>query len=120
MKSIFALVSLSLVACTSSPLEPGSGDSPGSGTQTLLVNGDASARARITNAQQPSDFDTDFSVRISLAGMAVTTGTVTITSLGATTNLTYTPMAGQLGRWEGTAAGYSEVYQLDVVSGADQ
>ncbi|MDB4954776.1 MAG: hypothetical protein JWO36_2345 [Myxococcales bacterium] len=121
MKTIFALFSLSIAACgTTGPLEPGAGDSLGSGTQTLVVNGTASARPRLTNAHQASDFDTDFSVRVSLNNAAVTTGTVTITSLGKTLNLTFNPNSGgQFGRWEGTANGYDEVYQFDVVSGTD-
>jgi hypothetical protein len=121
MKPIFALLSLSFAACSSSPLDPGAGDSLGSGTQTLVVTGSASAHPRITNAHQPSDFDTDFQIRISLNNQAVTTGTVTITSLALKgLNLTWVQNGGQFGRWEGTANGYDELYQLDIISGADK
>ena len=119
MKSILALFSLSIAACgTSSPFEPGAGDNPGTGTGTLSIDGDATAHGRLTNALQASDFATDFSVRVLLNSVPVSTGTVTVTSSRGGVNLTYNLNGG--GRWEGTANGYDEVYQLDVVSGADK
>ena len=121
MKPIFASLVL-LAACgTHSPLDPGAGDNPGTGTGTLLVTGSATAQGRITNATQPGDFTTGFSVHVQLAMAPVTTGTVTITSLHTMLTLTFNPNGGgNGGRWEGSANGYDEVYQLDVVSGADK
>jgi len=107
-------------ACGGSPLDPGAGDSAGTGTSTLLVNGSATATPRIANAQQASDFDTAFSVRIQLAGAPVTTGTVTMTSSRGATTLAFTSVGDQAGHWTGDATGYDEVYQLDVTSGADK
>lgn len=117
MKLYFASFALLLfAACSHDPLEPGAGSDPGTGTNTLLVEGGASAEPHVPNARNPADFSTDFSVRIQLNGQDVTTGTVTMQSQVLTVNLTYN--AGE-NRWQGTAAGYDEVYRLDVVSGAD-
>ena len=104
-----------LTACSSSPLDPGAGDSLGTGTSTLAVDGSARATAHVANAKAATDFTTDFSVRVTLNGAAVTTGTVTIRSSKVSVPLTWNGDA-----WEGTGAGYDEVYQLDVVSGADK
>jgi hypothetical protein len=119
MKSIILASSLlfSFTACSSSDLDPGSGDDPGSGTSTLTIDGSVSAQARLTNAHDAAEFDTEFSVRIQLAGQNVTTGSVTMTSASGTVVLAFNPDAG--GRWRGTAAGYDEVYVLDVDSGSD-
>jgi hypothetical protein len=106
-------------ACGGSPLDPGAGDSAGTGTSTLLVTGSATARPRLANAQQPGDFDTAFSVRIQLASAPVVTGTVTMTSSSGATPLTFTSVGNDAGRWTGDATGYDEVYQLDVTSGTD-
>lgn len=123
MTTLFAsLSSLSLVllvACGGDPLDPGSGSDPGSGTNTLYVEGRAHAEPRLINAQSANDFDTEFSIRIGLNDQAVTTGTVTITSRFATVNLTFAA-DGALGHWTGTAAGYDRSYQLDVISGANE
>lgn len=117
---IFLLVSLAAgaSACGGSDLDPGAGDDPGHGTSTLLVNGDINARPRLTNAREPGDFDTELSVRVMLNQLPLTAGTVTVTSASGKFPLAYSPDPG---RWEGTAAGYDEVYVLDVVSdtGAD-
>lgn len=118
MKSIFASLSLlTLVACGPDPLEPGAGNDPGGGTSTLYVEGRASADPRVVNAASANDFDVDFSIQLELNGAPVTTGTVTITSRFASVDLTYD---GGDNRWKGSAAGYDRVYQLDVVSGADE
>ncbi|MEP6864587.1 MAG: hypothetical protein ABJE66_28455 [Deltaproteobacteria bacterium] len=107
-------------ACGGSPLDPGAGDSAGTGTSTLLVTGSATATPRLSNAQQPSDFDTAFSVRIQLAGAPIVTGTVTMTSSRGATPLAFTSVGNDAGRWTGDATGYDEVYQLDVTSGTDK
>jgi hypothetical protein len=106
-----------LAACSGSPLDPGAGSSTGTGTSTLLVAGNANARAEVANAKTATDFTTDFTVHISLNGQDVTTGTVTIDSRSMKSPLALT-FAG--GAWTGTAAGYDEVYQLDVVAGTDK
>ncbi len=112
------LVVFSFAACGGRDLDPGAGDDPGGGTSTLTVEGSVSAQARVTNARTPGDYDTALSVRVGLGGQTVTTGTVTMTSAGGKIALTFNPEGG--GRWEATAAGYDEVYILDVVSGTDQ
>jgi len=100
-------------ACGGSDLDPGAGDDPGHGTSTLLVNGDISARPRLSNAREPGDFETELSVRVMLNQQPLTTGTVTVTSASGNFPLTY---HADPGRWEGPAAGYDQVYVLDVVS----
>ena len=104
-------------ACGGSELDPGAGNDPRTGTSTLLVDGDITARPRIANARARGDFDTELSVRVSLNQQPVTTGTVTVTSASGSVPLTF---RGDAGRWEGSAAGYDEVYVLDVESGADR
>jgi hypothetical protein len=118
MKVVFASTVL-LAACGSDPLDPGAGNDPGDGTNTLAIEGRASAEPRFANAKLATDFTTDFSIRIALNDQPVTTGSVTVTSRSSTTALTW-QADGTLGHWVGTAAGYDEVYQLDVVSGADE
>lgn len=107
----------SLAACGSDPLDPGAGDSPGKGTNTLLIEGRATAEPTIPNSQRDTDFRTEFSVRVQLNNTDVTTGTVTITSRFGDVPLTFN--TGE-NRWQGVGTGYDEVYQLDVISGADR
>ena len=114
-----AFLSIPLLACSNDPLEPGEGSDPGAGTNTLQVNGSASAEPHGSNGKLPADFSTDFSVRIELNGQPVTTNaTVTVSSLNVNVTLLFN--ANGNGRWEGTAAGYDESYRLDVVSGTDK
>lgn len=103
-------------ACGSSgsDLDPGAGDSPGTGTNTLFVAGSVNAEPRLTNARSAGDFATEFSIDIRLAGIGITAGTVTVTGNSGEFPLTY---VGDNGRWEGRGLGYDEVYILDVVSG---
>lgn len=113
----FLLVSiLGTNGACGSDLDPGAGDDPGKGTSTLLINGDITARPRLTNARDPGDFDTELRVRVTLNLQPVTTGTVTVTSSSGKVPLIFRPDPA---RWEGTAAGYDEVYVLDIESGAD-
>ena len=111
----FAFASLT-AACGGSDLDPGSGDDPGSGTNTLTVNGDITAEPQLTNAREPGDFTTEFSVRVLRGIDPVTTGTVTVTSASGSFPLTY--RSDEM-RWEGTAPAYDEVYVLDVEDGID-
>jgi hypothetical protein len=110
-----------LVACggTGSEFDPGAGNDPGTGTSTLTITGSARAEARVSNALDPSQFSTDLSVRVELNGIAVSTGTVTVRSSSGMIALVFNPNNGNGGRWEGSAAGYDEVYLFDVESGAD-
>ena len=109
--------SLMLAAsCGGSDLDPGAGNDPGTGTSTLEVDGEIRARPRLINARVAGDFETHFSVEVSLNGQPVTTGTVMVTSRTAATPLVFRADAG---KWEATAAGYDEVYVLDVASGED-
>jgi hypothetical protein len=107
-------------ACSSSPLDPGAGNSAGTGTSTLLVTGNASAHANIANAKVPADFMTDVSVHVSLNGQDVTTGTVTINSRSMKTPTALTYSQQNNGEWQVSIAGYDEVYELSVVSGPDK
>lgn len=116
MKRHVVAISL-LSACGGSDLDPGSGDDPGGGTSTLVVDGSARAEPRLSNARTPSDFETDFEVRVSLNGNVVSTGSVTITSASGGFDLVFDP--GDGGRWVGSAPRYDEVYVLDVASGED-
>ncbi len=110
-----------LVGCGSTnPLDPGGGDSTGTGTSTLVVNGVVTAQPRVPAAKEPTDFDTNFTVRITANNLPVTTGTVSLTSTAGVVELTFQPGGNTINdAWVGTASGYEEVYQLDVVSGAD-
>jgi hypothetical protein len=108
--------SLFLVACSSSPLDPGAGNNLGSGTQTLSVEGSISADSDVANASNASGFTTHFEIHLTKGGQAVTTGTVTISSNGGDVALTFD---GGNGNWIGSQAGYFEVYGLDVTSGSD-
>ncbi len=112
-------ISLLVGACGGSDTDPGAGNDPGGGTQTLVLSGTATAEARVANARVTGDFDTQFSIDLSLGGVAVTTGTVTITTGSGAIPLAFTTNGGNQGRWRGMEAGYEEVYILDVVSGPD-
>ncbi len=114
---ILGLGALDLAACSGSNLDPGAGNAPGTGTSTLVVAGSAHATSRMVNAKVDTDFNTDFSVRVTLNNQTVTTGTVTISSASGKVPLTY-----QLATtfWTGTTPTYDEVYILDVVSGPDK
>ena len=118
MKRCFVLLIsvLAAGACGGSDLDPGAGNDPGEGTSTLLVDGNITAQPRLVNARDRGDFDTEISVRVSLNLVPVTVGTVMVTSTSGTIPLTFRPDPA---RWEGTAAGYDEVYILDVESGED-
>jgi hypothetical protein len=118
MKTIFASI-LVLSACGSDPLEPGAGNQPGDGTRTLFVEGRVNAEPRIANAKLETDFTSEISIRVALSDQAVTTGSVTVTSRFSTVPLTW-QSDGTLGHWIGTMANYDEVYQIDIVSGADE
>ena len=111
------VISLGLAACGGSNLDPGSGNSQGTGTRTLLVDGSVDASASIPNAGDATAFTTHFDVRLTKDQTPVTTGTVTVTSNGGDAALTLDTTNG--GHWVGTQTGYFEVYQLDVTSGAD-
>jgi hypothetical protein len=114
------LASILLVACSSDPLEPGAGDDPGTGTNSLLVDGSVSASPRFANATSYNDYDTDFSISVSLNGTRVDTGSVRITTLRTAVELAWDNNGGQFGNWRGTLAGYDEVYRLDIVYGPDR
>lgn len=119
MKSLSSIPFVLVVAaCGGSDLDPGSGDDPGQGTSTLAVEATVSANARIDNARNAGEFDTEMTVRITKSGVDVTTGTVTMTSATGTVTLLY-DTTNDRNRWRANAAGYDEVYVLDVESGED-
>jgi len=110
------VLAFAIAACGGSNLDPGAGNDPGTGTSTLQIDGSVRASSRLTNARASAEFDTEFSVRVSLNNQTVTTGTVTVTSASGKVPLTYRAD----NRWSGNAASYDEVYILDVESGPDK
>jgi hypothetical protein len=118
MRAYFAstVLILGAAACGGSNLDPGAGNDPGTGTATLVVVGSARATSQAVNAKLDTDFNTAFSVRVSLNSQTVTTGTVTVTSASGKVPLTYRLDTF----WTGTAPTYDEVYTLDIVSGPDK
>ncbi len=117
MSAVVLVGAASLGACSSDPLEAGAGDSVGEGTATLLVEGSARAEPLTGNAAAPEQYKTDFDLRISRAGIPLITGTMVVSSLGGKVTLTYD---GSKGRWSGSQPGYFEVYQFDIIDGADK
>ncbi len=109
-------VAVCALAACGGDLDPGAGSDPGTGSLTLFVEADIEASPIITNAGRSDGFQTSFDVRIRKNDVAVTTGTVTVTSNGGAVALVYD--AGD-DRWRGTQATYREVYELSVSSGDD-
>jgi hypothetical protein len=106
-------------ACSSGGgLNPGAGNDPGTRTGTLVVGGSVVATSLHANARTASEFTSEFRVVVQAGGGLASTGTVTVTSATGTVPLTFSD-DGHLGYWTGSAAGYDEVYVLDVVTGAD-
>ena len=68
------------------------------------------------NARSAAVFDTHISVRVTLNGQQVTTGSASVTSRTATTPLVFDTSTG---KWDATVIGYDEVYIVDVESGSD-
>jgi hypothetical protein len=120
MQTSFAstVLVLGLAACGGSDLDPGAGNDPGTGTGTLAIEGSvrASPRGDLANARTSAEFETEFSIRVSLNTQTVTTGTVTITSASGQVPLTFD---GGNNRWTGQLSSYDEVYVLDIESGPD-
>ena len=108
---------LVLGACGGSALDPGAGDSPGTGTGTLVVTGGAHATPQVPLATDAADFSTEFSVQVALGGTPITTGTVTMTSAAGKVALAFDTQQDLA--WHGTQAGYEQVYELDVDTGTD-
>ncbi len=120
MNRLAMLVVLGACGSNSSVFDPGSGDDPGTGTNTLVVDGNVRARANARNAQTPAEFSTEFGVRVMLNGVLVTDGTVSITSASGSIELVLQSTGERAGRWVGTAPRYEQVYVMDVESGADR
>ncbi len=114
MMSVVYATTLGACGGTDSDFEPGAGNDAGTGTSTLAIDGEIHAKPRFVNARTSADFDTELSVRVMLNLQAVTTGSVTVTSSSGSVPLVYRP---DNNRWEAIAAGYDEVYVLDVESG---
>src|SRR5579862_4283548 len=109
-----------LSACSHNALDPGAGSQAGTGTDTITVMGGATATPNTPNAKVDTDFTTEFDLDLSVNGMPVTTGTVTVRSTTGTATLAFDMNAGQQGQWRGMSANYDEVYELNVVSGTDK
>lgn len=118
LSSIFVMFVFTACSNNGSDLDPGAGDDPGHGTSTLAVEANVSASARVDNARTAGEFDTEMTVRITKNGVDVTTGSVTMTSASGTVTLVFDTSENR-NRWRGIAAGYDEVYVLDVESGDD-
>jgi hypothetical protein len=116
MKTLIATLAF-VTACSSNPLDPGAGDTAGTGTKTLSIDGGANAHPTTPNAADAAGFKTDFEIDIKLGTSEITTGTVTVTSSSGKTALAFDMTTTN--HWLGTAAGYDEVYQLDVDDGTD-
>ncbi len=108
---------LVVAACGGNSLDPGAGNSLGSGSHTLLVHGSISAASDITNAGDGASFSTHVDLTLMKDQVAVTTGTVAVSSSAGDLTLTYATDNG--GHWVGDQAGYDEVYELNVTSGGD-
>jgi len=108
----FLVILFALGACGDDGLSQAVADDPGTGTQTLRVTASACATPNLKTASTSTDFQTEFSARITLAQQTVTSGHVTVTSVTGKVPLTYRD-----GSWHGFAASYDEVYTLDVTSG---
>jgi hypothetical protein len=108
----FLVILSALGACGDDGMSQAAGDDPGTGTRTLRVTASACATPNLINARTPTDFQTDFSARITLAQQTVTSGLVTVSSVTGKVPLTYRD-----GSWHGSAASYDEVYTLDVTAG---
>ena len=117
---VLTALAAATAGCSSDPLEPGSGHATGSGTSTLYINGQAAASPRFANAPSSADYITDFALGVSLGGLRISTGTVTVTSQSGSVDLVWHDNGGAFGQWDGFLPGYDEVYQLDVVAGPDE
>jgi hypothetical protein len=114
---IFLLTSLTVAACGGSPLDPGAGNSLGGGSHTLSLDGSIAASANLPNAGDEAAFTTHFDLRVQKDQVAVSAGSVVISSNGGDVTLVFDSADG--GHWRGDQAGYYEVYGVDVTSGSD-
>lgn len=112
MRRAALLLSCALVACG-----PNNGNSTGSGSNTLRIDGEASATESVNNGSMASDFSTELSVRVSKGGAPVTGATVTIRSSCGEVALTDDMGTGT---YTGTQSSYCQTYSLDVTSGSDR
>ncbi|MBL8680298.1 MAG: hypothetical protein JNK05_14070 [Myxococcales bacterium] len=105
------------VLATLAACGPGSPNNPGTGTQTLQIDGNVSSSERQSNAQTPEQFSTDFDVRVTKAGAVVSDATVVVRSSCGEVTLTFDMGSG---RYTGNQSSYCTTYTLDVTSGADR
>jgi hypothetical protein len=96
----------------------GTGSSPGSGTNTLRIDGSASASESVNGAETPAQFATEFTVRVSKGGAPVTGATVLVRSMCAG-DVTLTDEMGD-GTYRATQPSYCQTYSLEVTSGSDR
>lgn len=87
-------------------------DDAGTGTDTLVVTGSASATSSVANSADPTTFTTDFTLQITRAGAPVSDGSVTVGGVALVFDTTAM-------RWHGAQAGYAATYALDIASGSD-
>lgn len=113
--SIAICLAATAAACGGDGLIPG--DNPGTGTSTLLVNGDIRANPLVPNASRAGDFTTEFEVDVTKGGAAVAIDSIVVTSDAGDVTL---QAEGALRiRWRGAQAGYHEIYRLTIEAGAD-
>jgi uncharacterized protein with FMN-binding domain len=111
------LVAVASAIAALSACGPSTGNSPGSGSNTLRVDGNVSASETVNNGSTASEFNTDFAVRVTKGGAAVTGATVIVRSSCGEVSLT--DAMGD-GNYAGTQASYCQTYSLDVTSGSDR
>jgi hypothetical protein len=91
------------------------GDDAGDGSNTLFVDAKIEANERVSNATDPTEFDTTVEVRVRRDGSAVSGATVIVYSDRGEIQLT----EGNSGEYHGSQNGYAREFSLDVESGDD-
>jgi hypothetical protein len=98
----------------------GGASSAGQGSSTLTVNATVRADNTVVNANTGAGFDTQFSVRVSKAGVPLSGAMVDIEGDAGKVVLTENQQTQQnQARYDGQQAGYSRTYTLGVHLGAD-
>ncbi len=93
------------------------GNSPGTGTGTLVVTGEVSATENGDNSREPNDFGTSMVVTVMRGVTPVAGATVIITWGEGRQMLEPTSTPGQYTR---SRSGYQQSYVLDVIAGSDR
>ena len=119
-----ALILLAVAACGGSASDGASdfdippGDDPGEGSLTLRVSGIVETTELASPALDPTDFNSSFTVSVTLDDEEVRDAIVTISSIGGTKELVF-ETSGTIGSYQGSQLGYFSRYRLDVDAGDD-